>query len=76
MHDHTTVIECEAPRRLVLRAWAWPFGVVRAELTITGLPQSSIVTLSEEMLAGLGIRFPRIAALVQRARNRRSLRRY
>jgi uncharacterized protein YndB with AHSA1/START domain len=75
VRDHSTVLAAEEPHRLVLDARAWPFGVVRAELTITSLGQGSSVTLREVMVAGLGRHCPRVTARVQRVRNRRSLRR-
>jgi uncharacterized protein YndB with AHSA1/START domain len=71
--DHSTVLECDPPRRLVLAASARPFGVVRAELTVIPDHPGAWITLSERMIGGLGARWPRLGDLVQRPRNRRSL---
>ena len=75
VRDHTTVIEAEPPRRLVLAASAWPWGVVRAELTLSHDGSRTRVQLSERMDAGLGAHLRLPARAVQRSRNRRSLQR-
>lgn len=71
--DHTTVLECEPPRRLVLRAGARPFGVARAELRLSGDGGGTLVELCEQLTDGPGLRWPRLGHALQRLRNRRSL---
>jgi uncharacterized protein YndB with AHSA1/START domain len=71
--DHTTVLASEPPDRLLLRAGARPFGVVRAELRLTADGAGTTVELCEQLLGGPGLRWPRLGHVVQRLRNRRSL---
>lgn len=71
--DHTTVLESDPPRRLVLAARARPYGSVRAELVLAAQGAGTEVLLRESLVSGLGTRFPRIGRVVQLARNRRSL---
>jgi uncharacterized membrane protein YoaK (UPF0700 family)/uncharacterized protein YndB with AHSA1/START domain len=71
--DHTTVLESEPPRRLVLAASARPWGVVRAELTLSPDGSRTCVELSEQMLGGLGARLRLPGYALQRMRNRHSL---
>jgi len=71
--DHTTVLACDPPRRLLLRAGARPFGVVRAELRLTDDGAGTVVELREQLTDGPGLRWPRIGHAVQWLRNRRSL---
>lgn len=51
--DVTKVAECEAPRRLVLQARAWPFGAARIEITIDPHPDGSLVRMAEAPVRGL-----------------------
>lgn len=75
VRDHTTVLESEPPRRLVLAASARPWGVVRAELTLSRDGSHTCVELCEEMVAGLGARLRLPGYALQRMRNRHSLQR-
>lgn len=75
VRDRTTVVAAEPPHRLVLLARARPVGVVRAEIAVTGQPDGTRIVLTEELLSGWALRLPRLSAIVQRLRNRRSVRR-
>jgi uncharacterized protein YndB with AHSA1/START domain len=72
--DHSTVLACEPPQRLVLAASARPFGVVHVEVLVRAEGSGARITLSERMIGGLGARWPRLGRAVQVPRNRRSLR--
>jgi uncharacterized protein YndB with AHSA1/START domain len=72
--DHTTVLECDPPRRILLAAAARPWALVRAEVTIVAETGGTRITLCERVIGGLGARLPRLTRPVQWARNRRSLR--
>ena len=74
INDHTTVLECDRPRRLVLLARAGPLGKARVELNLQPAQGGTQVRMSEEpvdLKARLGIN-PLTAWLV-RGRNLRSL---
>src|SRR3954471_8637325 len=45
--DVTAVVECEAPKRLVLQGRAWPFGEGYIELTVEPEGAGSLVTMGE-----------------------------
>jgi hypothetical protein len=47
LSDATAVVECEAPRRLVLQGRAWPFGEVYIELLVDPDGNGSKVTMGE-----------------------------
>jgi uncharacterized protein YndB with AHSA1/START domain len=74
VRDSSTVLECEAPRRLVLDASAFPLGRVRAEICLGPGAAGTQVVLRETARAGLIARLPRLGHAVQTRRNRRSLR--
>jgi uncharacterized protein YndB with AHSA1/START domain len=71
--DRTTVLDCEPPTRLVLEAAAWPWGVARAEITVTTSGSGARIDLAEELVSGPGAWWPAAGRLVQRRRNARSL---
>ena len=48
VHDHTEVLECEPPRRLVLKAKARPMGTARVELRLAADGPGTKVTMVEE----------------------------
>lgn len=75
MRDHTTVIESDAPHRLVLTARARPLGVVRAELDVALVDGGSRIALHETVLSGWAARLPWLSRPVQYLRNHRSVRR-
>jgi uncharacterized protein YndB with AHSA1/START domain len=53
VRDTTTVIECEAPRRIVLRARARPAGVARVELDLAETDGGTEVAMIERPVSGL-----------------------
>jgi hypothetical protein len=75
VNDHTTVVSCDPPTRLVLTARARPLGVVRAELRITAEARGARIELHEDLIEGWGTRMPWPSRLIQYLRNRRSVRR-
>jgi uncharacterized protein YndB with AHSA1/START domain len=76
VRDTTTVIECEAPRRIVLRARARPAGVARVELDLAETDGGTEVAMIERPVSGPPalMRNPLQEWLIER-RNRESLRR-
>ena len=52
VRDTTTVIECEAPQRLVLRARARPAGVARVELDLAARDGGTEVVIRERPVSG------------------------
>lgn len=77
LRDKTTVISCEAPRRLVLCAGLWPLGTLTVTLTLMPLGAAGTrVTLAEETTAGpLRWTRNRLNDLVLHYRNREALNR-
>lgn len=75
VRDRTTVVESDAPHRLVLTARARPVGVVKAQLDITGDSRGARIALREDVLSGWAARSPRFSRWVQYLRNHRSVRR-
>jgi hypothetical protein len=75
--DHTEVLSSDRGRSLVLKARGWPAGEarVRIQVTATG-PDTSIVSIAEDAVAGLGRLVPRPARqLMIGRRNTEALRR-
>lgn len=53
LHDRSTVLTCEEPRRLVLSAGLWPLGEATVSFTLTPEGDSSTrVSLAEDFAAG------------------------
>lgn len=77
VNDHTEVVECDPPRRLVLHAKARPlFGTARVELDLERRGGGTLVTMVED--AGdpfTKVVFWGLTHLVVRGRNAESLRR-
>ncbi|HET8988714.1 MAG TPA: SDR family NAD(P)-dependent oxidoreductase [Humibacillus sp.] len=77
LHDTTSALESRAPTKLVLEARGWPLGKahVTVEVHPRG-PQSCIVTIREDAVAGPGTLVPKpLRQAVILPRNRESLRR-
>jgi hypothetical protein len=75
VHDHTTMLSARPGRCAEMQACARPLGVVRAVVRIDPAPHGSMVCLREDAIGGWLLRWPRIGWLVQRLRNRLSIRR-
>ncbi len=76
LDDETEVLECEAPRRLVLKAHAWPGGAAHVQLTIEPHPDGSLVEIEEDAVSGPGRLLPKPLRDVQLAvRNVETLKR-
>jgi uncharacterized protein YndB with AHSA1/START domain len=48
IRDHTSVVECDRPRRLVLEAKVRPIGFARIQLELAPLPTGTQVSMTEE----------------------------
>ena len=76
IEDSTTVLESEAPHRLVLRARARPAGVARVTITVTPTASGSEVEMDEVAVSGILTLVPDcVLALFVKPRNLESLRR-
>lgn len=74
--DHTEVVECDPPRRLVLHAKARPLGTARVALDLERRGGGTLVTMVEEAGDPLTkIAFWGVTHLLVRGRNAESLRR-
>ena len=76
--DHTEVLECDPGRELLLKARGWPAGEahVRIQITTGSTPNSSIVSIAEDVTGGPGRFIPRPARqLLITPRNTEALRR-
>jgi hypothetical protein len=73
VRDRTVVTHCDPPSRLDLDARARPIAVVEVSIRLCGTADGTLVTLRETIVAGVAAHVPRIAAAIQRRRNRRSL---
>jgi hypothetical protein len=75
--DETVSLEAEPGERLLLRARGWPMGEARVQLSISEQqPDSCLVTIVEDAVAGPGLVVPRPARQVAIAvRNTEALRR-
>lgn len=72
--DSTQVVECEAPRHLVLQARAWPAGEARIVLTIEPASEGCEVTMNEWPTHGPGrVLHNRLGQALLRRRNRETL---
>lgn len=76
LDDVSQVQASESPRHLVITAQGWPVGAARVELRIDAWDRGSIITMSEDAVAGPGRLIPKpLRQLVIAARNREALRR-
>jgi uncharacterized protein YndB with AHSA1/START domain len=77
VRDRSTVLSCEEPHRLTLRAGLWPLGHATVAFTLTPLgPRTTRVTLAEDLAAGpLGWAGNRATELLLSHRNRETLKR-
>lgn len=74
--DTTEVIECDPPRRLVLRAKGWPIGEARVEIHVQRRGDESLVRIQEEAIAGPGALLPqRVLDIPLQLRNKETLHR-
>ena len=75
VHDHTTVTLDEPAHRLNMHALVRPLARVDISITLADTPGGTSVSLCETVVAGLAAWLPFLTVPIQRARNRRSLRR-
>lgn len=71
LDDRTEVIESEPERLLVLRAHAWPAGAAEVRIALDGQSAGTLVSLSEDAVAGPAAMMPRLlrqAAITPRNR--------
>lgn len=74
--DTTEVLEVEEPARLVLKARAWPAGEARVEIHLLPQGDNTLVSITEDAVAGPGLLMPKPLRDVQLAwRNDETLRR-
>ena len=73
IRDRTVVTRCDPPSRLDLDARARPIAVVEVSIRLADSEDGTLVALRETIVAGLAAHVPRVAAAIQRRRNRRSL---
>ena len=74
--DITEVLESDAPRRLKLRARAWPAGAAEVELLVVPHVDGTEVTIVEDAVSGPGLLVPKVVRDAQLAlRNDETLRR-
>ncbi|HEX5541306.1 MAG TPA: SRPBCC family protein [Micromonospora sp.] len=77
LHDKSTVLACQQPHRLVLRAGVWPLGEATVTFTLTPVGAAGThVTIVEDFTAG-PLRWARskLNDLLLHRRNREALRR-
>ncbi|MEJ7629325.1 MAG: SRPBCC family protein [Nocardioidaceae bacterium] len=74
--DTTSVVTCEADRRLVLQARAWPSGEAQVDITIEEQADGTLVSMSEDATHGPALLVPSVVrrAVLDR-RNTESLKR-
>ena len=76
IHDTTTVIACEPPRRLVLEARARPLAVVKVEVTLEPVAGGTEIVIVEHVIGGLAAARPApLNEVLIRVRNHESVRR-
>lgn len=76
LSDVSEVLIEEAPRRLVIRPKGWPLGEARVELRIDPWEDGSMITMTEDAVAGPGALVPQVLRQVLiAARNKEALRR-
>jgi uncharacterized protein YndB with AHSA1/START domain len=77
IQDQTVVEEVEPPHLLRFKANMWPFGAARVKLILDALgPDSTRVTMAEQLVAGPGKLLPQPAqSVLLTPRNRECLRR-
>jgi hypothetical protein len=78
IRDHTEVLECDPPRRLLLDAHIWPFGALTVEFLFERRGTGSLLTVREEPQSGPVSWGPlrQGTRLVVALRNREMCRRY
>jgi uncharacterized protein YndB with AHSA1/START domain len=75
VEDHTVVLECSAPERLVLEARARPLGVARVVFELSEAAEGTSVTMHEKPVRGLAKSIDNpVLDLTVSARNQKSLR--
>ena len=76
VNDVSVVLSSEPPRHLVIRPKGWPLGEARVELRIDAWEQGSLITMTEDAVAGPGRLVPQpVRQVLIAARNREALRR-
>lgn len=76
IHDTTTVIASDPPRRLQLEARARPLAVVDVEVTLEPVGGGTEITIVEHVIGGLAAAFPApLNDALIRVRNHESVRR-
>lgn len=76
LEDRTEVLEMRPDRRLVLRAHAWPSGSARIELSLSPVPEGTLVRMWERLVSGPGALVPgAVQDVLLRRRNIECLRR-
>lgn len=76
IHDHTDVVSTTPGEELVLSPRAWPWGRSEVRLSIEDRGDSSVVTMTEDVVSGPALALPRaVRQLLLRPRNRECLRR-
>jgi uncharacterized protein YndB with AHSA1/START domain len=74
--DTTSVLEVEPGERIKLRARAWPAGEGEVEIRLESAPEGTLVTISEDAVAGPGLLVPQpLRAPMLKWRNVEALRR-
>jgi hypothetical protein len=58
INDETTVLEYEAPRRIVMQPAGWPIGEARVEIEVKPHPRGCVVRISEKAVKGPGALVP------------------
>jgi hypothetical protein len=77
LRDRSKVLECDAPRSMVLDAGLWPLGAAKVTVVLEPVgPSATRVTMGEQFTDGplLGLR-NKLSDLVLHRRNKESLRR-
>ncbi len=76
INDLSEVLVSQPPQRLVIRAQGWPLGAAQVELRIDAWDQGSLITITEDAVAGPGRLVPApLRQVLISARNREALRR-
>ena len=58
INDKTTVLEYDAPRRLVIQPSGWPIGEARVTLEVKPHPRGCVVRITEKAVKGPGALIP------------------
>lgn len=76
LDDHTTVLLCDLPDRLVLTARGWPWGQARVDIRLEPVAGGTRVVLWEDVVTGVMLLVPRpLRAVLMAPRQRECLNR-